>query len=699
MLRKRLEVIMRKTGIGLVALWLVCLFFLATEGIAMPPGGQQISEEVGYGLPTHSTGCDKAPSRFWKGKFASQKESAYRYYKEAIDLCPGFIRPYELVGNYFRKEGKPEKAIEFFTKAAELGSVNYKLYYLLASLFYEKGDLDMAHRHLNKSLNIRSDYPKALSLKLKIERASDTMGPQIKLYEPSTPHGITVSFINEIMTVRGVASDKSGVAWLKINNQKALLEKDGRFLKDVPLNVGLNNMEIEAADKAGNRSTLSLTVKRETAPKIAGGLSEEEKKVEMARQKRLAAEKARREKIEAELAKQKEIEAKIARQQKLEAEQAKQKAEEAERIRRKEIETKIARQKKQKEELARQTAAKAERARLEALEAERIKQEKLEAEQAKKKAEEARLAKKKAEEAEWARRKTLVAIKAREEKLMAELAKVKALETELAKQSAAAMGPIDAGRPGIAREFYRKSFAVVVGINEYEKWPVLEFGVADARAVKARLKEEGFDDITVILDREATQRRILTALYDYLPKKVQRNDRVVFYFAGHGQTHDLLNGGKEGYIIPVDAGVDNYTSTGISMDQIRSLSSRIAAKHILYIMDSCYSGLGFSRGMITVSPEFEGYLRKISSMRVVQIITAGGKGEQVQEKEGHGLFTAYFLKALEGDGDFNKDTVVTGTELGAYLRPAVSNASNQAQTPLYGRLEGEGEFLFFIDKR
>lgn len=705
MARNRLEIIMIKIGVGLVALWLVCLFFLATGsiaalpgGIAASPGGEQISEEVRYGPSTLSTGCDTAPSLFWKGKFASQKEAAYRYYMEAIDLCPGFIRPYELVGNYFRKEGKPENAIEFFTKAAELGSVNYKLHYLLASLFHEKGDLDMAHRHLNKSLSIRSDYPKALSLKAKIERATDTTGPQIRLYEPATHHGIKVSFKNEIMTVRGLVTDKSGVAWLKINNQEAFLEKDGRFLIDIPLTVGLNNMQIEATDKAGNRSTLSVTVKREAASKLVAILSEKEKKAVVERKKRLAAEKERQKKIEAELAKQKEMEAEIARQKELEAEQAKQKAEEAERVRRKEIETKIARQKKQKEELARQKGAKAERARLEALEAERIRQEKLEAEQARKK-EEARLAKMKAEEEEQARRKALAAIKARKEKLMAELAEAKTLEAELTKQAAAAMGPIHAGHPGTASQFYRKSFAVIVGINEYEKWPVLEFGVADAKAVKARLEEEGFDDITVILGREATQRRILTALYDYLPKKVQRDDRVVFYFAGHGQTHDLPNGGKEGYIIPVDAGVDNYTSTGISMDQIRGLSSRIAAKHIIYIMDSCYSGLGFSRGMITVSPELDGYLRKISSMRVVQIITAGGKGEQVQEKEGHGLFTTYFLRALGGEADFNKDNVVTGTELGAYLRPTVSNASGQAQTPLYGRLEGEGEFLFFVGKK
>jgi len=666
---------MRKIGGSLVALWLVCLFFLATVGIAASPGGidaspggEQISEEVGYGLPTHSTGCDRAPSRYWKGRFASQKEDAYQYYMEAIDLCPGFIRPYELVGNYFRKEGKNEKAIEFFAKAAELGSANYKLYYLLASLFYGKRDLDMAHRYLNKSLSIKPDYPKAQTLKLKIDRASDTSGPQIRLYEPVTPHGIEVSFKNEIMTIRGLATDMSGVAGVKINNQKALLEKNGRFLIDIPLTVGLNNMQIEATDKAGNRSTLSVTVKREAAPKLAATLSEKEKKLEKERKKRLKAEKERRKNIEAELAKQKEMEAKIARQKELEA------------------------------ELARLEAERAEKARVAALEAERIRQEKLEAEQARKKVEEAELARKKAEDAQRAREKALEIIKAKREKLMAELRKAKALEAKLTKQVAAAMKPIDAARPGTADRFYGKSFAIVVGINEYEKWSALEFGIADAEAVKARLEREGFDDITVILGREATQRRILTALYDYLPKNVQRDDRVVFYFAGHGQTHELPGGGKEGYIIPVDAGVDDFTSTAISMEQIRGLSSRIAAKHILYIMDSCYSGLGFSRGMITVSPELEGYLRKMASMRAVQIVTAGGKGEQVQEKGGHGLFTAYFLEALDGEGDLNRDNVVTGTELGAFLRPAVSNASNQAQTPLYGRLEGEGEFLFFVER-
>ena len=192
--------------------------------------------------------------------------------------------------------------------------------------------------------------------------------------------------------------------------------------------------------------------------------------------------------------------------------------------------------------------------------------------------------------------------------------------------------------------------------------------------------------------------RILTELFHELPKQVGHNDRVLFYFAGHGQTEDLPNGGKRGYIIPVDADTSNFSSSAISMEQIRSLSSRIPAKHILYVMDSCYSGLGLSRSY-GVSTSISGYLRKVASMRVIQIVTAGGKGEQVQEKEGHGLFTTYLLRALEGEADINNDKVVTGTELGAYLRPRVSDASRNAQTPLFGRLEGEGEFLFFIEKK
>jgi uncharacterized caspase-like protein len=49
-----------------------------------------------------------------------------------------------------------------------------------------------------------------------------------------------------------------------------------------------------------------------------------------------------------------------------------------------------------------------------------------------------------------------------------------------------------------------KSFALIIGIDNYEKYTSLEFAVNDAEAVAERLKETGFDNITVILDKEAT---------------------------------------------------------------------------------------------------------------------------------------------------------------------------------------------------
>ncbi len=472
-----------------------------------------------------SGGCDKAIHFFWKGRIATDQKQARQHFQKAIDLCPGFIRPYELVGNSYRKENKNAKAITYFKRAAELGTMNYKLYYLLASLLFQQGDLDEANRHINKSLSIRKDYPQALKLNRAIEKVIDKEGPKIFLYEPATRRGMKIRNIYENLSVRGIATDKSGVAWVTVNQLETTLDEHGNFLKDVPIRLGNNTIRVEAADALGNRAHISVDIEGE----------------------------------------------------------------------------------------------------------------------------------------QYA------------------LPPLTRVET-----------------PSKHKALYGKSYALVIGINKYEKWPGLEFAVADANAVKNVLQHTGFDDITIIMDQEATQRRILSELFHKLPAKVGRNDRFLFYFAGHGQTEELPGGGKKGYIIPVDAEAGSYAATAVSMEQIRSLSSRIAARHIFYIMDCCYSGLGLSRAT-GVWPGISDYLRKVAAMRVVQIITAGGQGEQVQEKEGHGLFTAYFLKAIKGDADLNKDNVVTGTELGAYLRPTVSNASGQAQTPLFGRLEGEGEFLFFVD--
>ena len=89
------------------------------------------------------------------------------------------------------------------------------------------------------------------------------------------------------------------------------------------------------------------------------------------------------------------------------------------------------------------------------------------------------------------------------------------------------------------------------------------------------------------------------------------------------------------------------------------------------------------------------YVKKISSLKSVQIVTAGGKDEQASEEKGHGVFTRYFLQALDGKLGSTSTEYVTGSEIGTFIRPVVSKQTKNAQTPNFGWLLGEGDNIFF----
>lgn len=248
---------------------------------------------------------------------------------------------------------------------------------------------------------------------------------------------------------------------------------------------------------------------------------------------------------------------------------------------------------------------------------------------------------------------------------------------------------------------YRKRVAAVIGINEYSAWPPLQGAEPDARRVAASLKRLGFDPVLELYDADATRDGILRLLGSELPRHVEENDLVTIFFAGHGQTETLPGPAQEkrGYIIPVDGDPGRVFSTGIPMHQLRELTNRLPAKHVYYAMDSCYSGLGFTRGLGLVKKGASNYIEKVTSLRSVQMVTAGGEGEEVLEREGRGIFTTHFLAALDGAADLNADGFVTANEIGTYVTPRVTEDSEAQQTPQSGRLEGEGEIAFELPKR
>jgi len=241
---------------------------------------------------------------------------------------------------------------------------------------------------------------------------------------------------------------------------------------------------------------------------------------------------------------------------------------------------------------------------------------------------------------------------------------------------------------------YDQSYAVIIGISAYDKFPALEYALKDARAIEKRLKSHGFQTAT-LFGRQATRGNILKLLGDEMPRKVQGNDRVIIFFAGHGQTEKTADGKQMGYLVPVDGDIRNIRATGISMEEVRGFSRRLEAKHVLYLIDAGIAGPELGKSG-TISPGERDYLQTIAARKAHQILIAGGKGERIPlvPESGLSIFTASVLEALEGAADRDAKGFITFSDLAAYVKPKVAEFTKSRQVPQYGNMEGEGEFVF-----
>ena len=124
-------------------------------------------------------------------------------------------------------------------------------------------------------------------------------------------------------------------------------------------------------------------------------------------------------------------------------------------------------------------------------------------------------------------------------------------------------------------DIYDNSWALIIGINDYENVPDLHYAVEDALAIKNMLINEfnfSRNNVRVLIDKEATQSNINKEMSKLL-KSAGVNDRVVFYFAGHGETETLgLEEVATGFLRPSDSDVENLYFSAIPMEDLRNVS-------------------------------------------------------------------------------------------------------------------------------
>ena len=117
---------------------------------------------------------------------------------------------------------------------------------------------------------------------------------------------------------------------------------------------------------------------------------------------------------------------------------------------------------------------------------------------------------------------------------------------------------------------YRRKYALIVGINEYRHYP-LNYCINDAKDLRTALERINF----IVLFKTDCNYTDFCDVINRFTEKIQHDDLVLFYFAGHGKQHD-----EENYLLPSDY---DYDHQGYERDYIAYHAVNI--KHIMKKID------------------------------------------------------------------------------------------------------------------
>ena len=242
---------------------------------------------------------------------------------------------------------------------------------------------------------------------------------------------------------------------------------------------------------------------------------------------------------------------------------------------------------------------------------------------------------------------------------------------------------------------YNESYALVVGNGGYTNgWNPLDGVLKDVKDVATVLEKHGF---TVALKTDLKKADFDTVFEAFIRKGEGKDNRLLFYYAGHGHTEINKQTGEEsGYLVMVDSPIPMTTSKideskNVSIQSLAERAKQIEALHVLYLFDG-----SFSDSVLDTSHNPQPCtVQESVKYPVRQFIIGGGANEPPPDSS---RFKAAFLDLLEGRvAEPIPDGYVTGEELALYLNHHVPEYKH-VQSPQYGKINdpnfNRGNFVF-----
>ena len=131
------------------------------------------------------------------------------------------------------------------------------------------------------------------------------------------------------------------------------------------------------------------------------------------------------------------------------------------------------------------------------------------------------------------------------------------------------------------------AYALIIGVDNEQKTTQV---IRDAQAIYDVLTNQelcGYkeENITLLLDKEATTESINTAIDNYIAK-IDENSSFLLFYSGHGGYHE-----GRSYLLPYGANSESL----ILGEQLREKLSRMKSKRMIIMFDCCHSA-GFFDG-------------------------------------------------------------------------------------------------------
>lgn len=234
---------------------------------------------------------------------------------------------------------------------------------------------------------------------------------------------------------------------------------------------------------------------------------------------------------------------------------------------------------------------------------------------------------------------------------------------------------------------YNNTYAIIVGVADYRDFGPLDgdlvYTVPDAISFRSFLmsKKGGSvpaSNIILLTDAQASKANII-AKGKALFAKAKKDDRVIFYFSGHG--------GK-GCFVPYD--VNRMGGNMLYFDEVKSIFRSAKCNTKLLFADACFSGS--MKKELARNAQWKKSLEKSvkasSNMNIAVMLSCQSDEVSIESSDlGMGLFTYYLIEGLGGKANRDGNKFVTIQELYYYVYHKVKNR-NPYQTPeLFGKFD------------